>query len=41
MPGIQRMDQVGITVADLEAAVSFFTGLGPEGIIVSLAERLD
>lgn len=28
MPGIQRMDHVGITVADLDAAVEFFTGLG-------------
>ncbi|GAA1362493.1 hypothetical protein GCM10009596_22090 [Arthrobacter rhombi] len=40
MPGILRMDHVGITVVSLEAAVVFFTGLGPEGIIVSLAERL-
>lgn len=30
MPGIQRMDHVGITVADLEAAVAFFIGLGLE-----------
>ncbi|WP_417218770.1 VOC family protein [Arthrobacter sp.] len=30
MPGIQRMDHVGITVADLDAAVAFFTGLGLE-----------
>lgn len=28
MPGIQRFDHIGITVADLDAAVSFFVGLG-------------
>ncbi|MBM6623070.1 VOC family protein [Micrococcaceae bacterium RIT802] len=30
MPGIRRMDHVGITVADLDAAVGFFTRLGLE-----------
>jgi catechol 2,3-dioxygenase-like lactoylglutathione lyase family enzyme len=30
MPGIQRFDHVGITVADLDAAVAFFVGLGLE-----------
>ena len=30
MPGIQRFDHVGITVADLDAATAFFVGLGCE-----------
>ena len=30
MPGIQRFDHVGITVADLDAAIDFFVGLGLE-----------
>lgn len=30
MPRIQRFDHVGITVADLQAAIAFFTGLGLE-----------
>ena len=30
MPQIQRFDHVGITVADLDAAVAFFVGLGLE-----------
>ncbi len=30
MPGIQRLDHVGITVADLDVATAFFVGLGCE-----------
>ena len=30
MPGIQRFDHVGVTVADLDAAIAFFVGLGLE-----------
>src|SRR3954465_5699376 len=30
MAGIKRFDHVGITVADLDAAVAFFVGLGLE-----------
>ena len=30
MPGIQRLDHIGITVADLPAATAFFVGLGCE-----------
>ena len=30
MPGIRQFDHVGITVADLDAAVAFFVGLGLE-----------
>jgi catechol 2,3-dioxygenase-like lactoylglutathione lyase family enzyme len=30
MPPIQRFDHVGITVADLDAAIAFFIGLGLE-----------
>jgi catechol 2,3-dioxygenase-like lactoylglutathione lyase family enzyme len=30
MAGIQRFDHVGITVADLDAAIAFFVGLGLE-----------
>ncbi len=30
MPGIRRFDHIGITVADLDAAVAFFVGLGLE-----------
>jgi catechol 2,3-dioxygenase-like lactoylglutathione lyase family enzyme len=30
MAGIQRFDHVGVTVADLDAAIDFFVGLGLE-----------
>ena len=30
MPSIRRFDHIGITVADLDAAVAFFVGLGLE-----------
>ena len=30
MPGIQRFDHVGVTVADLDVAIDFFVGLGLE-----------
>ena len=30
MPGVQRFDHVGITVADLDAVTAFFVGLGCE-----------
>jgi catechol 2,3-dioxygenase-like lactoylglutathione lyase family enzyme len=30
MPSIQRFDHVGVTVADLDAAIAFFVGLGLE-----------
>ena len=43
MTTIKSFDHVGVTVADLDAAVAFFLGLGlrgPEGIVVSLAERI-
>jgi hypothetical protein len=34
-------DHVGVTVADLNTVTAFFLGLrGPEGIILSLAERI-
>ena len=46
MSPIRRFDHIGITVADLDTVTGFFVGLriayvrGPEGIIVSLAERI-
>ena len=46
MSYIRRFDHIGITVADLDTVTGFFVGLrmayvrGPEGIIVSLAERI-
>jgi catechol 2,3-dioxygenase-like lactoylglutathione lyase family enzyme len=52
MSHVRRFDHVGITVADLDIVTAFFVTLGlevawrmayvrgPEGIIVSLAERI-
>ena len=42
---VQRMDNVGIMVEDLDAAVGFFTYRlcyirGPEGILIGLAQQL-
>ena len=40
-PGVTNFVHVGLVVEDLDETVGFLALLGPEGLIVELAERLD